>query len=70
MYFYLLKNGLYFAIPPANLIKVKILVSFENMCNFLTSNMKGKEKTGDIVSQLLHLGTHIIVTINLQLVHL
>ena len=30
----LLKNGLCFAIPPANLIKTNILVSFENICNF------------------------------------
>ena len=51
----LLKNGLYYAIPPANLIKANILVSFENMCNFLTSNMKDKEKTGEIVSQLSYL---------------
>ena len=50
----LLKNGLYFSIPPANLIKTNILVSFENMCNFSTSNMKDKEKTGEIVSQLSH----------------
>ena len=40
----LLKNGLYFAIPPANLIKTNILVSFENICNCLTSNLKDKEK--------------------------
>ena len=51
----LLKNGLYFAIPPANLIKTNILVSFENICNFLTSNLKDKEKVGEIVSQLSHL---------------
>ena len=50
-----LKNGLYFAIPPANLIRTNIFVSFENLCNFLTSNMKGKEKTGNIVSQHSHL---------------
>ena len=50
----LLKNGV-FAIPPANLIKTSILVSFENMCNFLTSNMKDQNKTGEIVSQLPHL---------------
>ena len=51
----LLKNGLYFAIPPANLIKTNILVSFENICNCLTSNLKDKEKVGEIVSQLSHL---------------
>ena len=51
----LLKNSLYFAIPPANLIKTNILLSFENMCNFLTSNLKDKEKTGKTVSQLSHL---------------
>ena len=51
----LLKNGLYFAIPPANLIKTNILVSFENICNCLTSNLKDKEKVGKIVSQLSHL---------------
>ena len=51
----LLKNGLYFEILPANLIKTNVLVSFENMCNFLTSNMKDKEKTGEIISQLSHL---------------
>ena len=51
----LLKNGLYFAIPPANLMKANILIPFEKMCNFLTSNMKDKEKTGEIVSQLSHL---------------
>ena len=27
------------------------------MCNFSTSNMKDKEKTGEIVSQLLHLAS-------------
>ena len=51
----LLKNGLYFAIPPANLIKTNILVSFENMCKFLTSNMKDQENTGEVVSQHSHL---------------
>ena len=51
----LLKNGLHFAIPPANLIKTNILVSFENICNLLTSNLKDKEKIGEIVSQLSHL---------------
>ena len=51
----LLKNGLYYTIPPANLIKANILVSFENMCNFLTSNMKDKEKTGENVSRISHL---------------
>ena len=51
----LLKNGIYLAIPPANLIKTKILISFENMCNFLTLNLKDKEKRGEIVSQLSHL---------------
>ena len=51
----LLKSGLYFAIPPANLIKMNILVSFENMCNILTSNLKDQEKTGEIVLQLSHL---------------
>ena len=49
----LLKNGL-FAIPPANLIKTSILVSFENIVT-LTSNMKDQDKTGEIVSQLPHL---------------
>ena len=51
----LLKSSLYFAIPPANLIKMNILVSFENMCNILTSNLKDQEKTGEIVLQLSHL---------------
>ena len=51
----LLKNDLCFAIPLANLIRTNILVSFENMSNFLPSNMKDKEKRGDIVSQLSHL---------------
>ena len=51
----LLKSSLYFAIPSANLIKMNILGSFENMCNILTSNLKDKEKTGDIVLQLSHL---------------
>ena len=40
----LLKNGLYFSIPLANLIKTNILVPFENMCSFLTWNLKDKEK--------------------------
>ena len=40
----LVKNGLYFTISPANLIKSNISVSFENMCNFLTSSLKNKEK--------------------------
>ena len=40
----LVKNGLYFTIQPANLIKSNISVSFENMCNFLTSSLKNKEK--------------------------
>ena len=48
----LLKNGLCFAIPPTNLIKTKILVSFETICNCLTSNLKNKGKAGEIVSQL------------------
>ena len=51
----LLKNGLYFVIPPANLSKTNILVSFKNICNFLTLNLKDKEKAGEIVSQLSHL---------------
>ena len=51
----LLKNGLCFALPPANLIKTNILVSFEKICNFLTSNLKDKERVGEIVSQLSHL---------------
>ena len=50
-----LENGIYFAIPPENLIKTNILVSFENMRNSLTSNVKEKEKTGEIVSQLSQL---------------
>ena len=40
----LLKNGLYFSIPLTNLIKTNILVPFENMRNFLTWNLKDKEK--------------------------
>ena len=39
----LLKNGLHFEIAPSNLIKTNILLSFDNMCNFLTSNMKDKK---------------------------
>ena len=50
----LLKNGLYFTISSANLSKTNILVSFENICNFLTLNLKDKEKAGEIVSQLSH----------------
>ena len=48
----LLKNGLCFAIPSTNLIKTNILVSFETICNFLTSNLKDKGKAVEIVSQL------------------
>ena len=55
----LLKNDLYFAIPPANLIKTNILVSFENMCKFLTSNMKDQENTGEVVSQHSHLANSL-----------
>ena len=40
----LLKNGIYFSIPLTNLIKTNILVPFENMRNFLTWNLKDKEK--------------------------
>ena len=47
----LLKNGVFIA----NLIKTVIFVSFENLCNFLTSNMKDKEEKGEIVSQISHL---------------
>ena len=48
----LLKNGRYFEILQAKLNKTNILVSFENKCNVLTLNMKEKETTDGIVSQL------------------
>ena len=48
----LLKNGRYFEILQAKLNKENILVSFENKCNVLTLNMKEKETTDGIVSQL------------------
>ena len=48
----LLKNGRYFQILQAKLNKTNILVSFENKCNVLTLNMKEKETTDGIVSQL------------------
>lgn len=51
----LLKNVLYFADPSVKLIKTNILESFENMCNFLTSNMRDKGKRGEIALPLSHL---------------
>ena len=45
---------LQFTIPPPPARRI-FIVSFENMCNFLTSSLKDKEKTGEIVSQLSHL---------------
>ena len=40
----LVKNGLYFTISLANLIKTNISVSFKNMCNFLTLSLENKEE--------------------------
>lgn len=51
----LLKNVLYFAVPSVKLIKTNIVESFEHMCNFLTSSMRDKGKTGEIALPRSHL---------------